>query len=145
MRTRPASLIPEEQVASAKPNKAAPKKNAGSDAEPLRWYRVEDGPRQNGAPNNIGPFRRDQGDYFLKLGNEINSAEYNIKQLLNHGCKLTEIECPGWYIEQQELSEQKAEELRAMGVDVGETPDFEPTPLKKKPGKKDETAAPDAA
>lgn len=126
MRTRPASLMPDEQTAKAPPQpRAAPAKAA----EPMRWYRVTGGPGNSKNPGEVGPFRREQGDYFLKIGNEINSGQYDIRTLKNQGVKLDEIEPPGWYVDQQERGKEKAEELRADGVDVGPGADYEPTPL----------------
>lgn len=134
MRTRPADLVPEAAQArpAAPPPKPAANKKKPGEVQPLRFYQVIDGPRKAGDPNKIGPFRRNQGDYFLSQGSEISSHEFDIKDLRNHGAKLEEIETPGWFIEQQDASRAKAEELRAAGVHVPEVPEFHPTPVEKK-------------
>lgn len=130
VKTRP-SLMPDAAQPLRAP--AAPVKKGP--AEPLRWFRVSGGPTNHNVPGGIGPFRRNQGDYFLKLGQEINSGEYDIKELRNHGCKLEEIEPPGWFIEAQAKGEEKAQELAEAGVDLGDIPEYKPTPLagQKKP------------
>lgn len=123
VKTRP-SLMPDTAQALRAP--AAPAKKGPAD--PLRWYRVKGGPTNHNVPGGIGPFRRNQGDYFLKVGQEISSGEYDIKELTNHGCKLEEIEPPGWFVEAQMKGEEKAMELADAGIEI-ETSDYKPTPL----------------
>lgn len=115
MKTRPASLIPEGNVARSQ--QPAVKKSAGH-AAPVQFYRVKDGPKNHQSPNKIGPFNRPQGDFFLNLGDEISAAEYDIRALTNRGCKLEAIDPPGWWIDQQKAAVDRAEELRDQGIDV---------------------------
>lgn len=117
MRTKPAPLIPENTVARAPKAPVVPMKPA----EPMKWFRVKSGPSSSRNPGEIGPFRRDQGDYFLKQGNEINSAQYDIRMLKNAGVVLEDIDPPGWWVKAQEDSAEKVEQLRADGVDIGDS------------------------
>ena len=89
MRTRPASLMPDEQ--SSRP-KAPARPVSDKPAEPLRWFRVIDGPKTltGNNPGQIGPFRREHGDFFLKLGNVLNNTQYDIEELTNAGVELKE-------------------------------------------------------
>ncbi len=121
MRTRPAPLIPDTQVAKAPQAKPLPPKPI----EPLKWYRVTGGPSSSRNPGEVGPFRRDQGDYFLKIGNEINSAQYDIRQLKNAGVKFDEIDPPGWWVQAQQDSAAKVEQLQAEGLPVSDSPPIE--------------------
>lgn len=115
MKTRPASLMPEGNVARA-PQQVV-KKSAGRES-PVQFFRVTDGPKNHQAPNKIGPFNRPQGDFFLNLGDEISSAEYDIKALTNRGAKLLPIDAPGWWVDAQKVAVERAEELRDMGIQV---------------------------
>lgn len=116
MGTRPKPLIPDNNVARRPAPPPAPMKPA----EDMAWYRVKGGPSSSRNPGEIGPFRRDQGDYFLKQGNEINSAQYDIRALKNAGVVLEEIEPPGWWVKAQEDSAAKVEQLRDDGQDIGD-------------------------
>lgn len=130
MRTRPASLISDTQPQSRPQAKKAEPAVA---AEPTRWYRVKDGPKTltGNNPGQIGPFRRENGDFFLKLGNVINSTQYDMEELKNAGVELLEVEAPGWYVKAQRDAAGKVEELRDAGIDVGDAPDYVPTPVGK--------------
>ena len=142
MKTRPASLMPDANIARS-PQPVI--KKSGGKATEVAFFRVNDGPKNHQAPNKIGPFNRPQGDFFLNLGDEISSAEYDIRALTNRGCKLEQIDPPGWWIDQQKAAVARAEELREQGVDV---PDAElnlPAPLAKKGQKTAESTAGEGA
>lgn len=122
MRTRPASLIGDLGPASQQQAKkqVAPAKAA----EPMSWHRVLGGPSSGGKAGEVGPFRREHGDYFLKIGNEFNSTQYDLKQLTRAGVKLETIDPPGWFVEAQMAAQEKVEELRARGIDVDDAPEY---------------------
>jgi len=135
MKTRPASLMPEGNIArTAQP---VLKKSGGKETA-VEFFRVVDGPKNHQAPNKIGPFNRPQGDFFLNLGDEISAAEYDIRALKNRGCKLEPIDPPGWWVDQQKAAVARAEELRDMGIDVPEAELNLPPPIAKKAGQKAE-------
>ena len=141
MKTRPASLMPEGSLARAP--QPVIKKSGGKETA-VEFFRVNDGPKNHQAPNKIGPFNRPQGDFFLNLGDEISSAEYDIRALKNRGCKLEPIDPPGWWMDQQKAAVARAEELREAGIDVPDAELHLPAPLAKK-GQKTEAAAPDGS
>src|SRR5215831_1188874 len=121
MRTRPAALIEDSKVAKAPKTPQAPQKPA----EPLKWFRVKGGPSSSRNPGEVGPFRRDHGDFFLKIGNEINSSQYDIKALRNAGIDLVDIEPPGWWVQAQLDAAAKVEQLQAEGIEVADAPPIE--------------------
>ncbi len=128
MKTRPAPLIPENQVATAP--KAPPRPVSNKPAEPLQWFKVLDGPRNHtSAPGAVGPFRRENGDFTLKVGKVFNSGQYDVQMLRNAGVKLEEVEAPGWYVQAQKDAHERVEQLRADGIAVGDAPEYQPTPL----------------
>lgn len=123
MGTRPKPLIPEGQISKPAPRVAqAPTASAG----PTRWYKVLDGPRNHSsAPGAIGPFRRPNGDFTLKTGKIINSAQYDIDMLRDAGVKLEEVPAPGWFIRAQKEAQDKVDQLRAEGIDVEDAPEYQ--------------------
>ena len=130
MKTRPASLMPEGSLARSP--QPVLKKSGGKETA-VEFFRVNDGPKNHQAPNKIGPFNRPQGDFFLNLGDEISSAEYDIKALTTRGAKLTPIDPPGWWVDAQKAAVERAEELREMGVPVPEAELHLPAPRGAKP------------
>jgi hypothetical protein len=119
---KPASLIG-DSGSSLQPQAKKPEAPAKA-AEPVTWHRITGGPSSGGKAGEVGPFRRTHGDYFLKLGNEINSTEYDIKALTRAGVKMDTIDPPGWWVEAQQNAQDKVEQLRARGVRVDDAPEY---------------------
>lgn len=118
------SLIPENL--RKKVNPAAKKGAPPAQAEPIRFYRVEEDrmvPREAGAGG---------GTFLLKKGKEISSGSYNVKKLLGAGAVLKEIPTPAWYLEKQAEARETHQAWADAGLDVGEVPEpYQPPAVRK--------------
>ena len=106
---------------STKRNQQPAKREPAAPAKPLEWARVTSEDRKVPRPN---------GDFLLKRGKEINSANFDFDKLRNIGVTLEAIATPGWFLEAQRKGQEIAERLQGEGIPIDVPPDYVPPELK---------------